>query len=200
MRSVLWRKFGMSGSGRIGRDHKVRSRRLAARVEDLESRNLMTAGSVVQVGGLAEVTPAPTGPNTAIVSYQNVNGTTMLDVNLNGADNYFSLAQVGFVYYMGMNASGNQMFENDTSLHTVAWGGSGNNLFVSTSTAEDEFFGGSGSNTFDAGSGYDVLIGGIGSNVVNENTSGSGVIMLDFSDDNTVNVAPGSSGGNYAVF
>jgi hypothetical protein len=40
-------------------------------------------------------------------------------------------------------ASGDQTFENETSLYPVAWGGSGSNLFVSTSGA-DEFFGGSG--------------------------------------------------------
>ena len=198
MRSVKFWKFWMGGRGRVGRDHKAKSRRLGLVVEDLESRNLMTAGSVVQSGGLVSVTPAPTGPNIAIVSYQNVNGTTMLDVNLNGADNYFSLAQVGFVFYMGMNASGNQTFENDTNLFAVGWGGSGNNVFVST-TSFDEFFGGSGSNTFDAGSGFDVMIGGTGPNVFNENAGGSGVIM-EVDGANMVNVAPGSSGGNYGVF
>ena len=198
MRSVISRKFWMGGSGQMARDHKARSRRLEAVVEDLESRNLMTAGSVVQSGAQVNVTPAPTGPNVAIVSYQNVNGTTMLDVNLNGADNYFSLAQVGFVFYMGMNASGDQTFENNTNLYGVGWGGSGNNLFVST-TSFDEFFGGSGSNTFDAGSGFDLLIGGTGPNVFNENATGSGLI-LEVDGANTLNVAPGSSGGNYGVY
>jgi hypothetical protein len=46
MRSVFDRKFGIGRADQVGRDHKSRSRRLEARVEGLESRNLMTAGSV----------------------------------------------------------------------------------------------------------------------------------------------------------
>lgn len=157
----------------------------------------MAGGSVVLTPGLVTVTPSSTGPNTAIVSYQNVSGTTMLDVNLNGADHLFSLSQVGFVYYEGSNASGAQTFENETGLHSVAWGGSGANLFVST-TARDEFFGGSGPNTFDAGSGVDVLIGGTGANVFNENVTGSGEIF-EVGSRNTVNVPPGATGTYYVV-
>ena len=194
MSSVSGRRFGTSWSNQVFRDQKAKSRRLEARVEGLESRNLMTAASIVEVPGLVTVTPASTGPSTAIVSYQNVNGTTMLDVNLNGSDHYFSLTQVGFVYYMGSGSSGAQTFENDTSLHTVAWGGSGTNLFESNGNGQDEFYGGSGSNTFDAGSGYDVLIGGTGSNVFNESATGSGVI-LELGSENTINIPPGSCGG-----
>ena len=180
-----------------GRGRKAWSRRLEAGVEGLERRNLMAAGSVLQSGVLVTVTPAPTGPNTAIVSYQNVRGTTMLDVNLNGTDNYFSLAHVAFVYYMGTGASGNQTFENETSLHTVAWGGSGSNLFVSTSGA-DEFFGGAGHNTFVAGTGYDVLVGGNGANVFDENSAGRGFI-LEAGSGNTISAPPGSSGGYIVI-
>ena len=160
---VLRRKFG------AGRHRMAPSRRRSAQVEGLESRNLMTAGSVVLTPGLVTVTPSSTGPNIAIVSYQNVKGTTMLDVNLNGTDHDFGLAQVAFVYYMGSGTSGDQTFQNTTSLHTVAWGGSGTNLFEG-GAGQDEFIGGSGSNTFDAGSGYDVLIGGAGPNVFNESS------------------------------
>ena len=94
---------------KIGRYHKSTSRRLVARLEGLESRNLMAAGSVVQSGGLVTVTPASSGTNVAIVSYQNVNGTNELDVNLNGNDFYFSLSQVGFVYYQGSGVGGSQI-------------------------------------------------------------------------------------------
>ena len=181
----------------VGRVQRARSRRLVARVEDLERRNLMAAGSVVQSGGLVTVNPSSTGPNTAIVSCKNVGGTTMLDVNLNGSDNYFSLAQVGFVYYMGSSVSGAQTFENETSLHTVAWGGSGTNLFVST-TGPDEFFGGSGDNTFVAGTGYDVLVAGSGNNVFDENSAGTGFILEAGSSD-TINAPPGSSGGYIVI-
>jgi Ca2+-binding RTX toxin-like protein len=196
MRSVLSGRPVMAQPRPFARGRKTCSRRLEARVEGLERRNLMAGGSVVQSGGLVTVTPAPTGPNTAIVSYQNVGGTTMLDVNLNGSDNYFSLAQVGFVYYMGTGVSGNQTFENETSLHTVAWGGSGSNLFVSTSGA-DEFFGGSGNNTFVAGTGYDVLVAGNGGNVFDENAAGSGFILEGGSSD-TIN-APAGASANYIV-
>ncbi len=197
MRSVFSRRPVIGWARPIGRGRKARSRRLEARVEGLERRNLMASGSVVQSGGLVTVTPAPTGPNTAIVSYQNVGGTTMLDVKFNGTDNDFSLAQVGFVYYRGTGVSGDQTFENETSLHTVAWGGSGSNLFVSTSGA-DEFFGGSGDNTFVAGAGYDVLVAGNGNNVFDENAAGSGFILEAGSSD-TINAPPGSSTGYIVI-
>lgn len=174
----------------------VRRRRLDAGVERLESRNLLTGGTVVLTPGLVTITPSPTGPNTAIASYENVGGITELDVNLNGVNSYFSLSQVAFVYYRGSSATGEQTFENETALHSVAWGGSGPNLFIST-TASDEFFGGSGPNTFDAGSGFDMLIGGTGTNVFNENATGSGDI-LELGSSNAVNVPPGST-GNYSV-
>ena len=156
LRPVFGQLFG------IGRTHKSRSRRLQACVEGLEFRSLLSGGSVVESGGLVTVTPASSGANVAIVSYQNVKGTMELNVNLNGSNFDFSLSQVGFVYYEGSGVGGSQTFQNMTSLHTVAWGGSGSNLFESSGNAQDEFFGGSGSNTFDAGSGFDVFIGGSG--------------------------------------
>jgi len=182
----------MAGLDPIARHRRPASRRREMRVERLESRHLMTGGTVVQSGGLVTVMPALTGPNTAVVSYQNVNGANMLDVNLNGRDNYFSLLQVGFVYYRGSGASGAQTFQNNTSLHTIAWGGSGTNLFVSSS-GQDDFYGGSGTNTFDAGSGDDVLFGGTGTNVFNENATGSGLI-IEVGSSNTINVPPGATG------
>jgi Ca2+-binding RTX toxin-like protein len=196
MHAIFDRLFTNGARARAGGKRIARSRRISARVEGLETRNLLTAGTVVQTGGLVTVMPSSTGPNVAIVSYQTVNGSKMLDVNLNGTNNDFSLTQVGFVYYEGSNISGSQTFENETSLHTVAWGGSGTNLFVSGGSAQDEFFGGSGSNTFDAGSGYDVLVGGTGANVFNEG-GGSGVI-LPAGNNNTINVPHGSA-GNYQV-
>jgi hypothetical protein len=182
---------------KISRPHKSSSRRLVACLEGLESRSLMAAGSVVQSGGLVTVTPASSGANLAIVSYQNVKGTTELDVNLNGNNFYFSLSQVGFVYYVGSGVGGSQTFQNTTSLHTVAWGGSGTNLFESSGNAQDEFFGGSGTNTFEAGSGFDIFIGGSGSNTFNESLTGSGII-LEVGANNTVNV-PSCATGNYNV-
>jgi Ca2+-binding RTX toxin-like protein len=177
------------------RKQRAKSRRFDARVDRLEGRNLMTGGSVVLAGGLVTITPSSTGPNVAIVSYQNVSGTRELDVNLNGVDHYFGLNAVGFVYYRGSSVSGAQTFENETGLHTVAWGGSGANLFAST-TGNDEFFGGSGTNTFDAGSGPDMLIGGSGPNVFNESISGSGEI-LESGSSNTVNVPPNQTGSYF---
>jgi Ca2+-binding RTX toxin-like protein len=176
----------------------ARERRLEARVEGLESRNLMTtAGSVVMSPGLITVTPASAGSNIAIVSYANVNGQTMLDVNLNGNDNYFNPARVGAVYYMGSGASGAQTFENGTSLHSVAWGGSGSNEFIG-GTGSDEFIGGSGANTFDAGSGLDLLVGGSGANTFDENAAGFGIIS-ESGASNTIN-APSGSSPDYQVY
>jgi hypothetical protein len=197
VQSFLSRKFGVARADQGCRDAKARSRRLEAKVETLESRELLTGGSVVQSGALVTVTPAPSGPNVAIVSYQVHGGATVLDVNLNGSDNYFSLSQVGFVYYEGSGVGGAQTFENNTSLHTVAWGGSGTNLFESNGGAADEFIGGSGSNTFDAGSGFDVLIGGAGANVFNESATGSGEI-IEVGDQNTINTPPGAT-GHYTI-
>lgn len=191
VRSILSLRPMIAVPRPMGCGRRGPSRRLAGWVEGLERRDLMAGGSVVQSGAFVTVTPAPTGPSTAIVSYQNVGGKMMLDVNLNGTDNDFSLAQVTLVEYMGTGASGNQTFENETSLHTVAWGGSGSNLFVST-TGADEFFGGSGNNTFVAGTGYDVLVAGNGNNVFDENAAGSGFILEAGSSD-TINAPPGSS-------
>jgi Ca2+-binding RTX toxin-like protein len=192
MRAIFSRQDGASATAQRARETGINGRRLGTGVERLESRNLLSGGTVVLTPGLVTITPSSSGPNTAIVSYQKVSGVTMLDVNLNGVNRYFSLAQVGFVYYRGANAAGAQTFENETSLHSVAWGGSGANLFIST-TASDEFFGGSGPNTFDAGSGVDMLIGGSGANVFNENATGSGAIV-EVGPSNTVNVPPGATG------
>ena len=192
LRPVIGRLFG------IGRTQKSRSHRLQAHVEGLEFRSLLTAGSVVQSGGLVTITPASSGTNVAIVSYQNVNGTTEVGVNLNGTNFDFSLNQVGFIYYEGAGVGGSQTFQNMTSLHTVAWGGSGSNLFESCGGAQDEFFGGSGSNTFDAGSGFDVLIGGSGPNTFNESATGSGEI-LEVGSNNTVNAPQGGNGFYYVI-
>jgi hypothetical protein len=151
---------------------------------------------VVQSGLLVTVTPSPVGPNTAIVSYQTVGGATELDVNLNGTAHDFAQGQVGFVYYLGSTTPGAQTFENETNLHSVAWGGSGTNVFVSTA-GQDEFFGGSGTNIFYAGSGYDVLQGGSGVNIYNESATGSGIIF-EVGSNNTVNV-PSAQTGTYQI-
>ncbi len=177
---------------------KARSRRVEAAVEGLESRALMTAGSITASGATAIITPASVGANVAIVSIQNVGGSTMLDVNLNGLDNYFAMGKVGFVYYEGAGVSGSQTFVNNTSLHTVAWGGGGANLFESNGGAQDEFFGGAGSNTFDAGTGFDIFFGGTGSNTYNENATGSGEIFRA-GGQNIINVPPGATGHYYVV-
>jgi Ca2+-binding RTX toxin-like protein len=194
MQSVFGRLFG---TDRGKRNRGASPRRLEARAECLESRNLMTGGSVTQVGSLVSVAPAPTGPNTTVVSYQVHGGTTMLDLNLNGQDNFFSTSQVSLVYYWGSGSSGAQIFQDSTNLNVIAFGGSGTNLFEAGS-GEDEFFGGSGSNTFDAGTGFDLLVGGPGANTFNENATGSGEI-LELSAQNTVNVPP-ETAGFYMVF
>jgi Ca2+-binding RTX toxin-like protein len=170
-------------------NQRSRSRRIAANAECLESRNLLTG--VVQSGVFVFVTPASTGPNTAVVSYQSVNGVAKLDVNLNGVNNYFTQSQIGYVYYEGSGASGSQTFQNLTSVMTEAWGGSGSNLFEGGSR-EDVFFGGSGTNTFDAGTGFDEMIGGAGTNVYNENSAGSGVIITE-GTSNTINTPTSST-------
>ncbi len=195
MRRFLGRKIQGAELAEPVRRQRARPRRFDVAFDRLECRNLLTGGSVVLTGGLVTVTPSSTGANVAIVSYQNVNGTMKLDVNLNGANNYFGISAVGFVYYEGSGVSGAQTFENETGLHTVAWGGSGPNLFVST-TGNDDFFGGSGTNTFDAGSGVDWLVGGSGANVFNENALGSGQI-IEAGSNNTVNIPPSSTGTYY---
>ena len=66
------------------------------------------------------------------------------------------------------------------------------------STGQNEFFGGSGSNTFDAGSAFDVLVGGTGANVFNENATGSGEI-IEVGNSNRVSV-PQNPSGSYQIF
>ena len=188
--SKLARRSGFGMAGQFGQGDRARARRLEAKVEGLESRNLLSGGSVALCGGMVTITPASVGPNIAVVSYQSHNGATMVDVNLNGTDHFFSPSQVGFVYYEGSGISGAQTFEDSTSLHSVAWGGSGANLFQAGS-GQDTFFGGSGSNTFDAGSGYDIFMGGAGPNVFNESPTGSGQIV-EAGVLNTINVPPGA--------
>jgi Ca2+-binding RTX toxin-like protein len=183
--------FGRIRSRERGR--RSRSRRPVDGVDGLERRDLLTGGSVVGGGAFVLVMPAPTGPNTTVVSYQQVNGTTMLDVNLNGSDNYFNASQVTSLYYLGYSASGPQTFEDSTSLNVYALGGSGNNVFVGGS-GNDTFIGGSGSNTFDAGTGFDVMVGGFGSNVFNENATGFGIIE-GFGGANSINAPTGQTGG-----
>jgi Ca2+-binding RTX toxin-like protein len=196
MRSELFASFPWPAR-RARPSADARSRWLAAGLETLESRSLLTAGSVVLSPGLITVTPSSAGSNIAIVSYANVNGQKMLDVNLNGNNNYFNPAQVGAVYYMGSGTSGAQTFENNTNVDTVAWGGSGSNVFEG-GTRTDEFFGGSGSNTFYAGSGLDLLEGGSGANTFDENAAGFGIIS-ESGTSNTINVPSGSS-PDYQVY
>ncbi len=51
---LLFRRLSGIGQNQIGRNHKARSRRLAPRVDGLETRNLMTGGTVVQSGVLGK--------------------------------------------------------------------------------------------------------------------------------------------------
>jgi len=189
MRSIFGGRLGIFGVDRIGRDYKARSRRLQPSVDGLERRELLTvaAGSVTLSAGVVTIVPAPTGPSTAVVSYQTVGGVKEVDVNLNGVDNYFGLGTVGLVSFQGSGSSGNETFQNETGLSTNAQGGSGTNLFIGGSGL-DAFYGGSGTNTFDAGSGYDVLVGGTGSNTYNA-TTGSGLI-IERGSTITVNAPP----------
>jgi Ca2+-binding RTX toxin-like protein len=186
--------FGRIRSGARGRRQKMR--RPSDVVEGLERRDLLTGGSVTAAGAYVYVTPAPTGPNTTQVSYQQQNGTTMLDVDLNGVNHYFGTSQVASLYYLGNSASGSQTFVDSTGLTVTALGGSGTNLFEG-GAGNDSFTGGSGSNTFIAGTGFDKMVGGYGTNVFDENATGSGVIQ-ESGAFNTINVPSGQTGG-YAV-
>ena len=172
---------------------RSRSRRPVDGFEGLEQKDLLTGGLVTEAGSFVVVMPAPTGTNTTVVSYQQVNGTTMLDVNLNGTDNYFSASQVSSLYYLGNSATGSQTFEDSTSLNVVALGGAGANVFEGGS-GNDTFIGGSGSNTFDAGTGFDMMVGGSSSDVFNENASGSGLIVA-IGGSPSINEPPGQAGG-----
>ena len=188
MRSIFGGRLGIVGVDRIGRDRKSKQRRLQAGVEGLESRNLMSvvAGSVTPVGNLVLVTPnANLSSNTAIVSYQMVGGVKKLDVNLNGADNYYGPGQFSNVLFLGAGTSSNETFINETGISTNAYGGSGTDTFTGGSGI-DQFYGGSGTNTFNAGSGFTYMVGGSGTNVFNESATGWGTIV-EIGSSNTVN-------------
>jgi Ca2+-binding RTX toxin-like protein len=198
VQSFLSRTFGIVGAKQLGRNQKARPRRLQPGVDGLERREVLTGGSVVQMGALVMVTPdASAASNTAIVSNQTVNGSPMIDVQLNGVNNYFAPGSLIQVTYFGNGTGGNQTFENDTSVYTIALGGSGTNTFKGGSLG-DTFVGGSGTNTFDAGTGFDDMIGGSGTNVFNENASGSGVINL-IGGTNTMN-KPTKTSGFYLTY
>ena len=192
MRSFLARNFGMNRTGLKGQSQRGRLRRLGMLVEALELRNLLTAGSVVQTGALVTVTPASNGPNTTMVSYQSVGGVKMLNVNFNGTNYDFSVAQVAFLDYEGAGVGARETFEDSTSLHVVAYGGSGTNLLVA-GAGQDELIGGTGVNTLVAGTGVDELVGGSGTNVYDVNGSGS-TMILEVGQHNTINTPAGSSG------
>lgn len=182
-------------SGRIRgceRGRRSRAFRPIDSVDGLERRELLTGGSVVDAGPFVLVTPASTGPNTTVVSYQQHNGTTMLDVNLNGIDQYFNAFQATSLYYLGSSASGDQTFEDNTRLNVIALGGSGTNVFEG-GAGNDTFIGGSGSNTFDAGTGFDIMVGGPGASVFNESATGSGVIE-ECGGFNSINAPPNQTG------
>lgn len=183
----------------VERRRRPRSRRLevCVNVDGLERRELLTGGSVIGAGAIVEVIPGSTGPNTTVVSYQMHNGTTMLDVNLNGGAHFFSASQVTTLYYLGYAASGSQMFQDHTGLNVTAMGGSGSNTFEAGS-GNDTFYGGSGSNTFDAGTGFDFMVDGAGTNVYNENANGYGIIE-ELGGLDTVNSPDGSFDAEYMV-
>jgi len=65
--SIFVRGFGPRPTIHAGHDVRAGSRRLEARVESLEGRQLLSGGSVVQNGALVIITPASTGPNVAVV-------------------------------------------------------------------------------------------------------------------------------------
>ncbi len=174
----------------------MRRSKLGMAVESLETRNLLTGGSVVQTGALVTITPAPGGPNSAVVSYASVAGVTKLDVNLNGVDYFFNPSQIGAVYYEGSGLTGNQSFANSARVEGVAWGGVGSNNFVG-GPALNEFYGGAGPDTFNAGTGFTYMLGGVASNTFVESQTGSGEIVEE-GNQNTIVVPPGQS-GHYVV-
>ncbi len=190
----MWHVFRTIGGPK--RSHRSKPQRPAMGVEGLERRELLTGGSVVGSGATVYVIPAPSGPNITTVSYQSQNGTSMVNVNLNGTNYDFNASNFTSLEYLGYIATGSQIFSDSTSLQVTAFGGSGSNLFEGGS-GEDIFIGGTGSNTFDAGTGFDILESGFGSNTFNENASGSGMIE-EFGFSNTINSQPGAT-GNYAV-
>ena len=197
MATILGRSFGLVGANRSDRNRKARSLPLKPRIDGLERRELLTTGgSVSLAGNMAIVTPAPTGANTVIVSYQKVGGVTKLDVNLNNADNYFSTAQVRTVYMNGSTLSGDETFTNTTRVTGLAVGGSGVNTFTA-GAFDDVFVGGSGNNTFKASTGYVVFYGGSGSNVFDTYAGGTmGGTIFKHSTADAVN----GPTQNYSIF
>lgn len=175
------------------RSRKPRHRRPADLVEGLERKDLLTAGAVAVSGASVVVTPPSTGPSTTVVSYQQHNGTTMLDVNLNSVNHFYNTSQITSVYYLGNHASGSQSFTDSTNLNVYALGGSGTNVFQGGS-GYDTFYGGSGENVFNAGTGFDVMVSGGRSNVFNENASGFGIIE-ECGGSITINTPPDQVGG-----
>lgn len=182
----------------LGRELKARPRQLRPSVDGLETRALLTGGSVTLSGGLVTVLPnTAASQNTVVVQYQKVGSKTMLDVQLNGVNHDFALGSIGTVYFNGTGTASNETITNKTGVYMAAYGGSGNNVFTGGSGA-DTFVGGSGKNTFNAGTGFDTLSGGTGTNVFNESATGSGIIFKDASTD-TIH-RPSGATGHYYVY
>jgi Ca2+-binding RTX toxin-like protein len=203
-RSFFGRTIGIVGAGRVGRDRKAQPRRLQPGVDGLETRALLTGGSITLQGSAVIVAPdAAVTNNTVTVSYQRSgNSVTGVDVDLNHGqadeiNRVFTPGTITMVYFDGSSIGGNETFTNNTSIFSAAYGGSGINTFNGGS-GMDEFVGGTGTNTFNAGTGFDILIGGYGNNIYNESATGSGFV-LEVGSHNTVNDPIGGT-GSYQVF
>ena len=158
----------------------------------------MTATSgVTNATGVVVITPDPLASiNTAIVSYEMLNGVLNTVVNLNGVGTYFNDRQVGLISFDCTGLTGAMMFRNNTGHSVSVRGGFGSNHFIA-GPGQNVFYGGFGTNTFDGGTGYTLMVGGLGTNVFNESFTGSGLI-LKRGTNNTVN-RPANSTGYYTV-
>jgi len=149
MRSFFGRQFGIVRADQIGRDRKARSRRLQARVEGLESRNLMSVGGGISLtaGTITIAANLPKG-NTAQVSIDPANHD--VKVTLNGNSEEFAPSLVTTVYYSGA-AGGGDTFVNSTSITGIEYGWGGNNTFTGGSGQDYMFLWGNGNTAHDDG-------------------------------------------------
>ena len=195
MSRYLSRKIHAAVVAQTARERRARQRCFHTRVERLEDRNLMAGGSVVLAAGLVTITPASTGPNTAIVSYQNVSGTKMLDVSLNGSSHYFGVATVGFVYYEGSGVSAHRLLKMKPA-STRSRGAALARISSWAPPATTTFSAARAPTRSTRAAELTCSSAARATNVFNENAAGTGDI-IEVGSSNTVNVPPGSTGTYY---
>ena len=165
-------------------------------VEQLESRNLLSAGgnhaamhaaaavadSRIQFDDGALVVVGTKGNDYCVAREYNdyETGVRTLQIELLAGGKYETfeapLVEVHSITFYGFQ--GNDYFENRTNIDATAFGGSGNDVLLAAKyTAHNQFFGGSGNDLLIGSFGVDYLDGGPGQDFVRPGSSAGDTIL-----------------------